>query len=92
MIAAEVEKVIDALVRLSFNRDSFLKSLDRFYRAIDAAAHGLDDFTDKNVLDTCPGLLFLVSSRLGQTDNLRRRPRRRGAACSAIRLIDAMAE
>jgi predicted helicase len=34
-------------VSLSFNRDSFLKSLDRFYRAIEDAAHGLDDFTEK---------------------------------------------
>ena len=32
VIAAEVEKVIDALVSQSFNRDEFLKSLDRFYR------------------------------------------------------------
>jgi predicted helicase len=47
VIAAEVEKVIDALVGLAFDRDSFLKSLDRFYRAIENAAHGLDDFTEK---------------------------------------------
>jgi len=30
VIAVEVEKVIDALVSLAFNRDSFLRSLDRF--------------------------------------------------------------
>jgi predicted helicase len=47
VIAAEVEKVIDALVSLSFNRDSFLRSLDRFYRAIEEAAHGLEDFSEK---------------------------------------------
>ncbi len=47
VIAAEVEKVIDALVSLSFNRDQFLRSLDRFYRAIEAAAHTLEDFTEK---------------------------------------------
>ncbi len=47
VIAAEVEKVIDALVSLSFNRDSFLRSLDRFYRAIEEAAHGLEDFGEK---------------------------------------------
>jgi len=47
VIAAEVEKVIDALVSHSFNRDEFLKSLDRFYRAIEAAAHNLEDFSDK---------------------------------------------
>ncbi len=47
VIAAEIEKVIDALVSLSFNRDDFLKSLDRFYRAIEEAAHALEDFTEK---------------------------------------------
>jgi predicted helicase len=47
VIAVEVEKVIDALVCLTFNRDTFLRSLDRFYRAIEDAAHGLDDFTEK---------------------------------------------
>jgi predicted helicase len=47
VIAVEVEKVIDALVSLAFNRNSFLRSLDRFYRAIEDAAHGLDDFTEK---------------------------------------------
>ncbi|MCC7451002.1 MAG: N-6 DNA methylase, partial [Anaerolineae bacterium] len=47
VIAAEVEKVIDALVSQSFNRDDYLKSLDRFYRAIEDAAHGLADFSEK---------------------------------------------
>src|SRR5947209_14356661 len=47
VIAAEVEKVISALVSKSFNRDEFLKRLDRFYRAIEDAAHVLDDFTEK---------------------------------------------
>ena len=47
VIAAEVEKVIDALVSRSFNRDDFLKSLYRFYRAIEDAAHALEDFSEK---------------------------------------------
>src|SRR5207247_8779244 len=47
VIAAEVEKVIAALVSLSFDRDSFLNSLDRFYRAIEDAAHRLEDFSEK---------------------------------------------
>jgi len=47
VIAAEVEKVIAALVSLSFDRDQFLRSLDRFYRAIEDAAHTLEDFTEK---------------------------------------------
>ena len=47
VIAAEVEKVIDALVSQSFNRDDFLKSLDRFYLAIEDAAHTMEDFSEK---------------------------------------------
>ena len=47
VIAAEVEKVIDALVSRSFNRHAFLKSLDRFYLAIEQAAGTIESFTDK---------------------------------------------
>jgi hypothetical protein len=47
VIAAEVEKVIAALVSKSFNRDDFLRSLDRFYRAIESAARLLEDFSEK---------------------------------------------
>ena len=46
-IAAEVERVIDALVSKSFDRTEYLKSLDRFYRAIEGAARLLPDFSDK---------------------------------------------
>ncbi len=47
VIAAEVEKVITALVSKTFNRREFLKSLDRFYVAIEEAARGLEDFSEK---------------------------------------------
>src|SRR5262249_28334508 len=47
VIAAEVEKVIDALVGQSFSRKEFLKSLDRFYVAIENAARALEDFSEK---------------------------------------------
>src|SRR6266446_4641529 len=47
VIAVELEKVIDALVSLSFNRDDFQKSQDRFYVAIEAAAGTLEDFSEK---------------------------------------------
>ena len=47
VIAVELEKVIEALVSQSFNRDSFLRSLERFYRAIEEAARGLEDFSEK---------------------------------------------
>ncbi|MGH7226576.1 MAG: N-6 DNA methylase, partial [Gemmataceae bacterium] len=47
VIAAEVETVIDALVSKSFNRDDFQKSLDRFYVAIENAAHTMPEFSDK---------------------------------------------
>ena len=63
VIAAEIEKVIDALVSKSFNRDDFLKSLDRFYMAIENAARTIADFSEKqHFLNTrlralLPGLL-----------------------------------
>ena len=47
VIAAEVEKVIDALTGQHFNRRDFLGSLDRFYTAIEKAADRLADFSDK---------------------------------------------
>jgi len=47
VIAAEVEKVIDALVSKSFDRHEFLKSLDRFYLAIESAAATIESFTEK---------------------------------------------
>ena len=46
-IAVEIEKVITALTQKSFNRQEFLKSLDRFYFAIEEAAYNITDFTDK---------------------------------------------
>ncbi len=47
VIAAEVEKVIDALAGKSFSLRDFLKTLDRFYVAIEEAARGLTDFSEK---------------------------------------------
>jgi predicted helicase len=46
-IAVEVERVIDALVSESFSRSEYLKGLDPFYLAIEAAAHTLPGFTEK---------------------------------------------
>ena len=46
-IAAEIEKVIDALTSRAFNRAEFLKKLDRFYVAIETAARGLHEFSEK---------------------------------------------
>ncbi len=46
-IAAEVERVIDALVSKSFDRTEYQKSLDRFYRAIEGAARLVPDFSGK---------------------------------------------
>jgi predicted helicase len=47
VIAAEIEKVIDALTSHSFNRDAFLGKLDHFYRAIETTAATIDDFVQK---------------------------------------------
>ena len=47
VIAAEIEKVIEALTSKAFNRDVFLKSLDRFYVAIENAARTITDWSDK---------------------------------------------
>jgi len=47
VIAAEVEKVVNALVSKSFNRHEFLKSLDPFYVAIEKTAQTIDDFSEK---------------------------------------------
>jgi type I restriction-modification system DNA methylase subunit len=38
VVAAKIEEVIDALTSRAFNRHDFLKSLDRFYVAIESAA------------------------------------------------------
>ena len=47
VIAAEVEKVIDALVSRAFNRHEFLKRLDPFYLAIESAARTITEFSEK---------------------------------------------
>lgn len=46
-IAAEVEKVIDALTSQAFNRREFLGQLDYFYQAIESAARDLTGFSEK---------------------------------------------
>jgi len=52
-IAAEIEKVIDTLTSRSFNRHEFLKSLDRFYVAIEGAARSIDGWLERqHFLDT----------------------------------------
>jgi predicted helicase len=47
IIAAEIEKVIDALASQSFSRADFLKKLDRFYLAMELAAATISDFSQK---------------------------------------------
>lgn len=47
VIAVEVEKVIQALASRSFNRHEFLKGLDRFYVAIEAAAKGIETWSER---------------------------------------------
>ena len=47
IIAAEIEKVIDTLTKKHFSRDSFLSSLDHFYKAIEEAAATMEDYAEK---------------------------------------------
>jgi len=47
VVAREVEKVIAALTSESFSRHDFLKSLDRFYLAIESAAETITDYSEK---------------------------------------------
>lgn len=47
VIAAEIEKVIDALASRSFNRNEFLRILDRFYVAIEQAARGIESWSER---------------------------------------------
>lgn len=46
-IAAEIERVIDALAGRFFNRADFLRRLDGFYRPVEDAARGIHDWADK---------------------------------------------
>ncbi len=47
VIASEIEKVIRALTSRSFSLTDFLKPLDRFYVAIEAAAKNMDSWTER---------------------------------------------
>ena len=47
VIAAEIEKVIDSLTKRHFSRDSFLKDLDPFYKAIEETAANASDYAEK---------------------------------------------
>ncbi len=47
VIAVEIEKVIQALTSRSFSRYDFLQQLDYFYKAIEAAASTISDFSEK---------------------------------------------
>ncbi|MEA3207886.1 MAG: hypothetical protein QOE70_943 [Chthoniobacter sp.] len=47
VIAVEIEKVVKTLTSRSFSRDEFLKTLDRFYVALEHAAATITDFSEK---------------------------------------------
>ena len=47
IIAREIEAVIKTLTEQAFSRDDFLRSLDRFYLAIEWAAATINDFSQK---------------------------------------------
>ena len=50
IIAQEIEKVTGALMHQAISRDAFLRPLDPFYRAIENAAKGCRDFSQKQHL------------------------------------------
>jgi hypothetical protein len=47
IIAREIEKVIESLTSRHFSRHDFLKSLDRFYGAIETTAATITEFSEK---------------------------------------------
>jgi len=47
IIAAEIEKVIDALTARAFSRESFLSKLDHFYKAIEQTAAKINSYSEK---------------------------------------------
>ena len=47
VVAAQIEKVIDALTSRAFNPDDFLKNLDRFYIAIERAAKDTETWSER---------------------------------------------
>jgi predicted helicase len=47
VIAAEIEKVIDALTSQAFSKQEFLSKVDKFYRAIEEATDSITDFAQK---------------------------------------------
>ena len=62
IIAFEIETVIDSMTAKQLSRDSFLKDLDRFYRAIELAAENTENYTETrlyqlSVRAVFPGLL-----------------------------------
>ncbi|HYH00646.1 MAG TPA: N-6 DNA methylase, partial [Terriglobales bacterium] len=47
VVAVEIEKVIAALIKGSFNRSEFLRRLDPFYKAIELSAANTTGYTEK---------------------------------------------
>ncbi|MGI8589136.1 MAG: type ISP restriction/modification enzyme [Chloroflexia bacterium] len=49
-VAAELEKMVDALTSRDFSRDAFLRSLDYFYSPIEETARTIEDYQEKQDL------------------------------------------
>ncbi|MDX2076922.1 MAG: type ISP restriction/modification enzyme [bacterium] len=47
IIAKEIELVIQALTSKAFDRNNFMRGLDRFYKAIEITANTIDDYNEK---------------------------------------------
>ena len=88
VIAAEIEKVIDSLTKRHFSRDSFLRDLDPFYKAIEEAAATAEDYSEKQAfLNTSTSGFSRAStgSRPTRTESSTRRSPLWTSWCGALR-------
>ncbi|PJF31254.1 MAG: hypothetical protein CUN51_05150 [Candidatus Thermofonsia Clade 1 bacterium] len=71
VIAAAIEEVIAALTSPAFSRDEYLRELNTYYQAIEAAAVGLDFTTKQRVLNEVYGRFFQgYSTRVADTHGI----------------------
>lgn len=70
VIAVEIEKVVQALTSRAFSREDFLKSLDRFYVALERAAETITEFSEKQKFLNTVYERFFQGFAVNQADTL----------------------